>query len=178
MADEKSLIPVEQIERRIFLIRQEKVILDADLARLYGVETRRLNEQVRRNAARFPKDFMFQLTPEEYSDLKSHFATSSLGWGGRRKRPFAFTEHGAIMAASVLNTPKAVEMSVFVVRAFVRLRTLLSTHKELAHKLAELERRVEGHDEAIQGIVVAIRKLMQPPDKKRERIGFKTKKKT
>ncbi len=110
-------VPAEGIEQTILLIRGEKVILDIDLAQLYGVEVKRLNEQIRRNFGRFPPDFLFQLSEEEYSNLKSHFATSRSGWGGRRKLPYAFTEHGAIMAASVLNTPRAVEMSVFVVRA-------------------------------------------------------------
>ncbi len=131
-----AVIPVERIERSIFLIRGERVIIDADLAELYGIETRRLNEQVRRNIARFSQDFMFQLSSGEFSNLKSHFATSRSGWGGRRKFPFAFTEHGAIMAASVLNTARAVEMGVFVVRAFVRLRSMLATHKAVAAKVA------------------------------------------
>jgi len=171
-----SVVPVERIERSIFLIRGEKVILDADLAELYGVETRRLNEQVRRNIERFPHDFMFQLSPEEFSNLKSHFATSRSGWGGRRKLPFAFTEHGAIMAASVLNTSRAVEMSVFVVRAFVRLRSMLATHKALAAKVGELERILTTHDEQIIALIQAIKRLMTPPEPpKKRRIGFHAK---
>jgi len=170
------LVPVERIERSILLIRGERVILDADLAELYGVETRRLNEQVRRNIERFPQDFMFQLSSEEFSNLKSHFATSRSGWGGRRKLPFAFTEHGAIMAASVLNTPRAVEMSVFVVRAFVWLRSMLATHKELAAKIAALERKLTTHDEQIIALIEAIKRLMAPPEPpKRKRIGFHAK---
>ena len=148
-----SPLPSERIERAILLIRGEKVILDADLAALYGVETRRLNEQVIRNLHRFPDDFMFQLTRQELRALISQFAISNGGRGGRTKLPYAFTEHGAIMAASVLNTPRAVEMSVFVVRAFVRLRAFLATHKELADKLAELERKLESHDEQIVAII-------------------------
>jgi hypothetical protein len=173
-----SVVPVERIEKTIFLIRGERVIIDADLAALYGVETRRLNEQVARNLERFPGDFMFQLTRQEVSGLMSHFAISNGGRGGRRKLPYAFTEHGAIMAASVLNTPRAVEMSVFVVRAFVRLRQLLATHKELAEKLAELERKLASHDEQIVAIIDAIKQLMAapapptPPDKRR--IGFRS----
>src|SRR5512145_744779 len=124
MADKKSLVVTGNIESRILFIRGQKVMLDADLAELYGVETRRLNEQVSRNIERFPVDFMFQLTAEEFANLKSQFATSS--WGGRRKLPYAFTEHGAIMAASVLNSQRAIEISVHVVRAFVRLRDLIS----------------------------------------------------
>ena len=114
------LLPLEAITQRILVLREQKVLIDSDLAALYGVETRRLNEQVRRNKARFPQDFIFELTAKEFTNLKSQFATSS--WGGRRKLPLAFTEHGAIMAANVLNTPRAVEVSVYVVRAFVKLR--------------------------------------------------------
>jgi hypothetical protein len=162
------------IESIILLIRGERVIVDSDLAALYGVETRRLNEQVRRNLDRFPHDFMFQLSRDEFHNLKSHFATSREGHGGRRKLPFAFTEHGAIMAASVLNTPRAVEMSIFVVRAFVRLRSLLATHKNLAAKVAELETRLSTHDEKIVAIIEAIKQLMAPAKttEKKRKIGF------
>jgi len=171
MADKKLIASLEKIESRIFVIRGQKVMLDADLAELYGVETRRLNEQVHRNSERFPEDFMFQLTVEEFENLKSQFATSS--WGGRRKLPYAFTEHGAIMAASVLNSTRAIEISVHVVRAFVHLRELVSTHKELSQKLNQLERKVGAHDRAIAELINAIRLLMTPvePNKKRP-IGF------
>ena len=169
------IVPIEKIERTILLIRGEKVILDSDLADLYGVETKRLNQQVSRNRDRFPADFSFCLTNKEVTILKLHFATSRLEWGGRRKLPFAYTEHGAIMAASVLNTPRAVEMSVFVVRAFVRLRAFLATHKELAEKLAELERKLASHDEQIVAIIDAIKRLMAPPGKAdKRRIGFES----
>ncbi|HVN96634.1 MAG TPA: ORF6N domain-containing protein [Syntrophorhabdaceae bacterium] len=172
MSKKISLIPAEAIEKVILVIRDQKVMLDSDLAEIYGVETKRLNEQVRRNIERFPSDFMFQLTAEEMQNLKSHFATSS--WGGRRKLPYAFTEHGAIMAASVLSTPRAVEMSVFVVRAFVRLRTLLATHKELAAKLTELEKKLTVHDDQIRLIIEAIKQLMTPPELPKKRpIGFR-----
>ena len=153
-------------------------MLDADLAALYGVRTKRFNEQVRRNRDRFPADFMFRLTDQEFKILRSQFATSSLGprqasWGGQRYLPFAFTEHGAIMAATILNTPRATEVSVFVVRAFVRLREMVAANKELAKKLDELERRVSHHDEAITSIVKAIRELATPPEPKpKRRIGF------
>jgi hypothetical protein len=166
-------IPVERIAGEIRLLRGQRVLLDADLAALYGVSTKRLNEQVRRNLERFPGDFMFQLTAAETDSLRSQNATSKKGRGGRRTRPCAFTEHGAIMAATVLNSPQAVEMSVFVVRAFVRLRELLTSSKALTRKLAELEARLEGHDQAIADIITAIRELMTPsaPEKRRG-IGF------
>jgi hypothetical protein len=168
------MIPAERIERSILLIRGHKVILDADLAALYGVETRRLNEQVRRNADRFPDDFMFQLTAQEFENLMSQFATSSGRWGGRRKLPVVFTEHGALMAASVLNSPKAVEMSILVVRAFVRLRHIFATHRDLAGKLAELERKLSTHDQQIVALFDTIRKMMAPAASTK-RIGFRSK---
>ncbi len=174
MAKKQELVLVEEIEPRILLIRGQKVILDSDLAELYGATTKRLNEQVKRNRSRFPQDFMFQLTVAEQDALRSQNATSKVGRGGRRYRPYAFTEHGAIMVANVLNTPRAMEVSVYVVRAFVKLREMLATHKELAHKLAELERKLETHDEAIRSLVSAIRQLMTPPpEPKRGRIGFR-----
>jgi len=162
-----DLVPVEDVEQRILELRGTKVILDSDLAELYGVETKRLNEQVKRNSERFPSDFVFQLTQEEFENLRSQSATSSRAHGGRRTPPYAFTEHGAIMAANVLNSQCAIEMSVFVVRAFVRLRGMLATHKELARKLDELEHKVGEHDEAIRALVTAIRELMSPSSKER-----------
>ncbi len=165
------LIPTERIEQRIFVVRGQRVMLDSDLAELYGVTTKRLNEQVKRNSGRFPGDFAFQLTPEEAEILRSQFATSK-GRGGRRSLPYAFTEHGAIMLASVLNSERAIEASVFVVRAFVKLRSLLATHKEIAQKLTELERKLTGHDEDIKTLVAAMRQLMAQPDSKTKRIGF------
>jgi phage regulator Rha-like protein len=168
----ESSVPLERIQQAILLIRGKRVMLDTDLAKLYGVSTKRLNEQVKRNRDRFPQDFMFQLNPEEADVLRSQIATSKEGRGGRRYLPFAFTEHGAIMLAAVLNTPRAIEVSVFVVRAFVRLREILATHKALAHKLAKLENRIETHDEAIQSLVSAIRRLMEPPAKEPKKIGF------
>ncbi|MGA2263797.1 MAG: ORF6N domain-containing protein [Acidobacteriota bacterium] len=147
-------------------------MLDRDLAQLYGVSTRRLNEQIRRNRDRFPEDFAFVLTLEEFTNLKSHFATSSSGWGGRRKLPFAFAEHGAIMAANILSSPTAVGASIQVVRAFVRLRELLATHKDLARKLEDLERKFAAHDVRIQQIFSFIKKLMKSPVSRRRQIGF------
>ena len=151
------------------------------MAALYGVETRRLNEQVRRNKARFPEDFIFELSAEDFANLKSQFATSS--WGGRRKLPLAFTEHGAIMAATVLNTPRAVEVSVYVVRAFVKLRELVGSHRELARRLDDLEQKTEAlamnHDtfsrntrNQLKQVFDALRELMTPPDPPKRSIGF------
>jgi hypothetical protein len=162
---------LDRIESKVLIVRGHKVMLDADLADLYGVSTGRFNEQVRRNSKRFPGDFLFRLTPQEVRNLRSQFATSSLqdvrpNWGGRRYLPFAFTEHGAIMAATILNTPRATEVSVFVVRAFSRLREMVAERKELSKKLDELEHRVSHHDEAIAGIVRAIRELATPLEAK------------
>ena len=173
MTSQKAIIPIGQIEQRILLIRGQKVILDADLAVLYGTTTKRLNEQVKRNQGRFPEDFMFQLTKKEKAEVVAicdHLAKLKFS----PVLPNAFTEHGAIMVASVLNTKRAIQVSVFVVRAFVKLREMLSTHKELAHKLAELERKLQNHDESIRSLVVAIRQLMTPsePQPPTKRIGF------
>ncbi|MBU1298905.1 MAG: ORF6N domain-containing protein [Bacteroidetes bacterium] len=168
-----SIIPTERIEQRIFFIRDQRVIIDMDLARIFGIPTFRLNEAVKRNRERFPEDFMFQLTREEFTALTSQIAISKKGRGGRRTLPYTFTEHGAIMAANVLNSPRAVQMSVFVVRAFVRLRQVLATHKELAEKLTELERKFSAHDRQIQTIIEAIRQLMTPPEKPKRQIGFR-----
>ena len=169
-----ALTRVENIARAILVLRGHRVLLDAELAALYGVTTRRLNEQVRRNRSSFPADFLFELTAEEFANLKSHFATSS--WGGRRKLPLAFTEHGAIMAATVLNSPRAVEMSIYVVRAFVKLRELLASNKDLARKLAALERSLVALDlktrRQFKEVYEAIRALMNPPQPKRRSIGF------
>jgi hypothetical protein len=174
----RSIVPTtEHIARSILVLRGQRVLLDTELADLYGVTTKRFNEQVRRNRERFPADFMFQLTAEEAEALRSQIATSkAVGRGGRRYLPYAFTEHGAIMAATVLNSPRAVEMSVYVVRAFVKLRELLVSNKELARRLDELEARIEKklatHDQAIAAILSAIRQLMNPPPPKRRPIGF------
>lgn len=175
MAIRRKIILVDQIEPLIVTIRGQKVILDNHLAALYDVPVKRLNEQVKRNRERFPDDFMFRLTAGEVAALRSQNATLNPGRGQHRKYlPYAFTEHGSIMAANVLNSPRAVELSVFVVRAFLNLRRLALTHKDLADKLAELERRVTGHDDSIRQLVSAIRQLMTPPssDKPKRRIGF------
>ena len=167
-----KITPAQRIEDVIYLIRGQRVMLDSDLAKIYGVKLKRLNEQVGRNPDRFPKDFAFQLAPQEFANLKSQIATSSLH-GGKRKLPWVFTEHGAIMLASVLNSPIAVEASVRVVRAFVGMREQLAAHKELAQKLSELENRVSGHDGAISNLFEAIRRLVEPPlPENRREIGF------
>jgi len=164
--------PAFSVESRIFFLRHRRVILDTDLAALYGVPVKRLNQQVKRNQERFPSDFMFQLTRKEHKILRLQIATSKKGSGGRRYLPNVFTEHGAIMAATVLNSERAVQMSVFVVRAFVRLREVLATNRRLASKVDELEKRMESHDDTIQDLIDAIRELMTPEEEPRERIGF------
>lgn len=171
-----ALVPYETIERRIWVIRGQKIILDADLAALYGVETRALIQAMKRNQGRFPDDFAFQLTSGESALLRSQIVISKVsnGRGGRRYAPFAFTEHGALMAASVLNSPRAVEMSVFVVRAFVRLRQVLATHADLARKLTALEKK---SDAQFKVVFEAIRALMVEPRKKKRAIGFGVKEK-
>ena len=181
-----ALLPVERIENQILLVRGQKVLLDTDLAALYGVETRVLNQAVKRNLERFPADFMFQLSAEEFENWRSQLVISKPGAKmGLRRAPFAFTEHGALMAASVLNSPRAVEVSLYVVRAFVRLRETLAAHKGLAAKLEELEQKTEAlalrHDALaantraqLRQVFDAIRKLMSPPEPKRRPIGFIT----
>jgi ORF6N domain len=190
MEDKTSLVRVEQIERSILLIRGEKVMLDADLAALYGVETRVLVQAVKRNANRFPSDFMFQLTKAEVDFLKSQAVTSKAdsslnqgeagilksqivisSWGGRRRSlPYAFTEQGVAMLSSVLNSPRAIHVNIEIMRAFIRLRRILASHTELARKLENLEKK---YDVQFKVVFDAIRKLMAPPESKRRRIGFR-----
>jgi hypothetical protein len=161
------------ITRTILLLRGRRVVLDADLAELYGVTTKRLNEQVKRNSDRFPEDFLFRLSHAEVEALnRSQFATGSQKHRDPRFPPFAFTEHGAIMAATILNSPRAVEMSLYVVRAFVQLRELFASNVELARQLRELGRKLDGHDQAIAAILSAIHELMDLPAPKRRSIGF------
>jgi hypothetical protein len=185
----QNLAP-EAITLRIATVRGQRVIVDADLAALYGVETKRFNEAVKRNLAKFPADFMFTLTTEEFGALRSQFATSNdqastsgPGRGGRRYAPRVFTEHGALMAATILNSPRAVEVSIFVVRAFVRLRELATSHGDLAKRLAELEDKTEAlamnHDTfshntraQLKKVFDALRELMTPPDPPKRPIGF------
>lgn len=156
----------------ILTLRAIKVVLDEDLARLYGVTTAQLNQALKRNRRRFPKDFAFQLNQAECRNLRSQSVISSGAHGGRRTRPWVFTEHGAVMAASVLSTARAIDMSIFVVRAFLQLRDLTAPHRELATKLEELEQRVTGHDDELQAILIALREMIQPPSQQRRAIGF------
>jgi hypothetical protein len=173
MAKRKAVVPVERVEETILYIKGQRVILDADLARLYGVTTKRLNEQVRRNRDRFPEDFIFQLSTEEKAEVVANCDhLSNLKFS--RTLPHAFTEHGAIMAASVLNTPRAIEASIFVVRAFVKLRQMVAPHKDLERKLAALEKKYDGQ---FKIIFEAIAELMTPPERPRRKIGFEVKEK-
>jgi hypothetical protein len=169
MADGRFLIPIERIEQSIRLIRAHKVMLDSDLASLYEVETKALVRAVKRNLDRFPEDFMFQLSQEEFDDLRRHFGTSS-AWGGRRYAPYAFTEQGVAMLSSVLRSPRAVAVNVEIMRAFVRLRQMLASNAELARKLDALEKK---YDDQFAIVFDAIRQLMLPPEAKpKRRIGF------
>jgi hypothetical protein len=167
-----AIVAARKVDSRILVLRGHRVILDSDLAELYGVQVRHLNQQVKRNAKRFPLEFRFQLSAEELEILRSQRVIPSEGHGGTRYRPYAFTEHGAIMAATVLNSERAIEMSVFVVLAFVRMRRAISANRRILAKLAEVERRLETHDADIQGLMDAIRELIDPPDPPRRRIGF------
>jgi hypothetical protein len=168
-------LSIGEVAQRITVVRGQRVLLDADLARFYGETTKRLNQQVNRNRARFPEDFMFQLTDEEFANLRLQSATSSSSHGGRRYAPLAFTEHGAIMAAMVLNSERATALSVYVVRAFVELRGLVSTNKELAGKVHSLERKVSVHERSIGQLADAMAELLAAPVPPPKRpIGFVT----
>lgn len=164
------LIPQEVITSKILLIRGKKVMLDSDLAKLYKVSTKSLNLAVRRNIGRFPEDFMFHLTKEEFESLRFQFETSKRG--GRRYLPYAFTEQGVAMLSTVLNSERAIHVNIAIMRVFVRFREILSTHKELAHRIAALEKRMESKDKEIQAIFEAIRQLMLEEEKPKRRIGF------
>lgn len=170
--EKDQILAPDVVEKHILLIRGQKVILDNDLARLYGVPTKRLNEQVRRNFKRFPSDFMFELTAEEDQILRSQIATSRLRHGGRRYRPLAFTEQGVAMLSSVLNSERAIQVNIAIMRAFVRLRQILATHKALAKKLEEMESK---YDEQFRAVFEAIRELMTPPEPARRQMGFRLK---
>ncbi|MBI4425225.1 MAG: ORF6N domain-containing protein [Elusimicrobia bacterium] len=166
----KDLIITGEISRRILVIRGHKVMLDADLAQLYGVPTGRLNEQVRRNTSRFPNDFMFQLTAKEADNLKSHFATSSSGWGGRRKLPLVFTQEGVAMLSGILNSKRAVQVNIEIMRAFVHLRQIVASNKDLARRLDELEAK---YDAQFKIVFREIREQLEPPATPKPRIGFR-----
>jgi len=163
----KALVPFEIIEKKILLIGGQKVMLDSDLAELYGVETKMLVRAVKRNSERFPYDFMVQLTQEEFSNLKCHFGTSR--WGGRRHLPYAFTENGVAMLSSVLNSPKAIQVNIQIMRTFTKLREMISSHKDLAKKLADLEKKYDGQ---FQIVFEAIRQLIETEEKPKGKIGF------
>jgi len=167
-------VSIERIEDNILIIRGQKVMLDSDLAVLYSVETRTLNQAVKRNLERFPEDFMFQLSPEEAESLRSQSVTSKAGRGGRRYQPYAFTEHGAVMLASVLNSPIAIEASIQVVRAFVRLRSILAAHKELARRLEALEKQTKQNFNVVFKL---ISQIVAEEEKPKRKIGFETKEK-
>lgn len=160
---ETAIIPIERIAEKIYLIRDQKVMLDSDLADLYGVETRVLVQAVKRNIERFPESFMFQLRDEEFANLRSQIVMSS--WGGRRYPPYAFTEHGALMLSSVLRSKQAVDISIAVVQTFVRLREILATHKDLA-------RKIEEHDQHIANLYAHVERLLTPPAEKKNPIGY------
>ena len=172
MPQKKAIVPVGKIEQRILLIRGEKVIVDMDLAEFYGVPTKRLNEQVKRNKARFPDDFMFQLSAKEKTEVVANCDhLSKLKYS--KALPYAFTEHGSIMAASVLNSKRAVEVSVYIVRAFVKIRRMMAENKELSRKIVQIERHLAEHDEHIIELIKAIKQLLKPePPPKKRRIGF------
>jgi hypothetical protein len=165
-------MPVEMIERRIFLIRGQKAMLDNDLAELYQVPTKVFNQAVKRNLDRFPEDFMFSITKEEFENLRSQFVTSS--WGGRRYLPYAFTEHGVAMLSSVLNSLRAVQMNILIIRAFVKLREVLATHKDLARKMEELERQQKEHGQQLAAVYSIVKRLIDIPAKPHNPIGFRT----
>ena len=173
-----TLVPVELIERKIYILRNHKVMLDVDLANLYQVPTKRLNEAIRRNRDRFPEDFLFRLTNEEASALRSQIATLQIGRGKYPKyAPYAFTEHGVVMLSSVLRSKRAVQMNILVVRAFVKLREMLATHKDLALKIEDLERQQMEHGHQLTAVYSVVKQLIDPPPKPKRRIGFRVREK-
>ncbi|MCU0872605.1 MAG: ORF6N domain-containing protein [Pirellulaceae bacterium] len=169
-----SLIPAERIERAIVFLRGQKVMLAADLASLYGVDTGQLVRAVKRNLDRFPDDFAFQLTRKEFTNLKCQFGISSSGWGGQRTLPWAFTEHGVAMLSSVLRSPQAVAVNIEIMRAFVRLREILGSHADLARRLDELERQFREHDEQFAVVFDALRQLLESPQTEPPEVGYHT----
>ncbi len=172
MAVMKTIVAAETIESKIYLIRGQKVMLDSDLAELYGVETKILVQAVKRNIKRFPKDFMFQMENQDVINLRSQSVTSSLGYGGRRYLPYVFTEQGVAMLSSVLNSDRAIEVNILIIRAFVKLREMIASHKDLARQLGEMEKK---YDTQFGVVFDAIRELMIPPEEDKRKIGFLTK---
>ena len=168
-----TMLPEEIVNQKIFLIRGYKVMLDIDLAVLYQVETGALNRAVKRNLDRFPKDFMFQLSKGEFENLKLQFGISK--WGGGRYLPYAFTEHGVTMLASVLNSDRATQMSLFIVRAFIKMREMLSTHKDLANKIEEIERKQKEHGDLLASVYSVVKQLINEPVKEKGQFGFRVK---
>jgi len=166
----QSLVPISSIDNKILLVRGERIILDSHLASLYGVTTKALIQALKRNKDRFPADFAFQLTRKEVKELQAFLSFDE--WGGRRYLAYAFTEHGVVMVANVLRSERAVKASIFVVRAFVKLRRLIASHKELSAKMDDLERAITTHDKAIVSLFQAIKKLMAPPPVPRKKVGF------
>jgi hypothetical protein len=169
-----AIVLTKRVGSKILVLRNQKIILDSDLAELYGVPVRQLNQQIKRNASRFPADFLFRLSRTEYKSLRSQNVISNAGRGGRRYLPHAFTEHGAIMAATIINSKRAIEMSIFVVRAFVQMRQAMAMNQHVVSKLAELEARLDSHDVEIQDLVDALRELLAPLPANSRRIGFET----
>ena len=171
-------VSVQLIERRIYLIRGHKVMIDVDLAKLYGVPTHRLNERVKRNRKRFPEDFMFQLTKEETENLRSQFAISSSGYGGRRSLPYVFTEQGVAMLSSVLNSEQAIEVDITIMRAFVKLRQMLESNEQLNRKFAAVIRKLSTHDKYFKVVFDELKRLTEQPTPARKQIGFKANRKS
>lgn len=164
-------LPEIYIVNKVLLIRDKRVMIDRDIAELYGVTTKRINEAVKRNKERFPQDFMFQLTKQEHEILRSQFATSS--WGGSRYAPYAFTEHGVLMLANVLKSDQAIEMSLQIIRVFVQMRELALTHKDVLVKLLKIEKKITEHDEDLKVLFDAVKEMLETPKKEREKIGYK-----
>lgn len=171
-SEETALVTIDIIERKIYIVREQKVMLDSDLAALYGVETKMLNRAVRRNLERFPEDFMFQLTAEEFECLRFQIGTSNKMRGGRRYLPYVFTEQGVAMLSSVLNSERAVQVNIGIMRAFVNMRKMFLTNEEVSRKFAEMESKLGDHDENFKKVFAAIRFMMNPPDKSDKEIGF------
>jgi phage regulator Rha-like protein len=167
---DNSIVPIERIQQCIFLLRGEKVMLDRDLAELYGVETKTLTRAMKRNIDRFPDDFMFQLTKDEFDNLRRQYGTSSQ-WGGRRYPPYAFTEHGVAMLSSVLNSPRAIQVNIQIIRTFSRLRKFLATHKDLRRKIESLEKK---YDEQFQQVFAVLKAMIAEDEKTKPRIGYQT----